>query len=129
MSELELLCEQLGLRVETRANRVEGESIGLYGRRWKTYREDVTLSLEGRQLTVTIGFGIAGYSGADVVSSIVTDIQLWELDYDEYMNEVGAPRQEDAVSSYRKWKSDRKRHQEFVAFLGEHLDRLTAAEH
>ena len=126
ISELEKVCDSLGIRAESQYGAVEVPEGWTPG----THPYKVTLRFGRRRLTVPFFMGPAHSkepTAADVLSCIVSDARSGELDFDEFCGEFGYDA--DSRKAEQTWRACKAMAPRVRRFLGDAFERVEQAEH
>lgn len=127
MSQLQALCDKLGIKCEATYGGVEPPE-GEWGRSAHPYK--VTLKFGRRRLTTAFFMGPAHTkepTAADVLSCLISDGNVGEESFEDFCNSLGYD--VDSRRAEKTWRACVKMAPRVRRFLGDHFDAVANAEH
>lgn len=126
MSQLQVLCDKLGITCEAKYGAVEPES------KWErtAHPYKVTLRFKRRRLTTAFFMGSAHTSeptAADVLACLVSDTSAGDQSFEDFCSDLGY--NVDSRKAERVYKACAKMAPRVRRFLGDDFDAVANAEH
>jgi hypothetical protein len=125
-SELELLCDRRGVKIESQYGGVEVPDGWTPG----THPYKVTLRYRGRQMTAPFFMGPAHEkepTAADVLNCLCSDARSGEMTFEEFCSEFGYD--SDSRKAENTWKQCERLGAKVRRLLGDEFDEFANAEH